>query len=462
MRHRLITVVAVAALAAPAAAAGGDIELPERVEFTLDSGLEVFVVPVSEGPLVTMRLLVPAGSCVDPGGGEGLAGITARLLVKGAGGMGADEMAESVEGRGGRLEAWAGRDYSIVTGDFLSRDFEFGLHVLALAATKPDFPADEFERERSMVLAEAEGIRENPGALAGREFLEYLLGPGPYAHPVDGYPSSVKKLALSDVTGFHRRYYVPTGAVLAVVGDVDAERVKTLVRRELGGWKGAPPPGTRVVPLQAKQGGVRRVIVIDKPGLTQSQIRIGNIAAARNTPDYFALTVANGILGGGFTSRLMEEIRVNRGLSYGARSRLGMFRYGGYFGVTTHTKNETLRETIDVALDQIRGMREGEVGEEELEGCKRYISGLFPFRIETNADIAAWLTDMAFYGLGGDFVEKYRGRIEAVSAGDVLRAARKYFLADGNLVLVLTDYSVTGGMLEGLGEVTVIPVDEVE
>ena len=339
-------------------AAEGSMTLPPRVEFTMSSGLEVFIVPTSEVPLVTIRLLVPAGSCVDPVGREGTAGMTARLLVKGAGGIGADEMASSVEGVGGRLEAWAGRDYAVVVGDFLARDFEFGLGLLARTVMKPDFPADEFERERSMVLAEAEGIKENPGALAGREFLEFLLGPHPYGNPVDGYPSSVKKLTRGDITGFHRRYYVPAGAVLAVVGDIDADGAKMLVERELGDWKGIAPPEARKAALPPVRGGERRVIVIDRPGLTQSQIRIGNIAASRNTPDYFDLTVANGILGGGFTSRLMEEIRVNRGLSYGARSRLGMYRYGGYFGITTHTKNETLRETIDVALEQIKGMRE--------------------------------------------------------------------------------------------------------
>ena len=150
MRKILSVMIAAAVIAAavPAAAGTRNVKFPDYEEYVLKNGLKVFVVETSEVPLVTMRLLVSAGSCNDRPGGEGLAGMTARLLLKGAGGMGADEISSSVEGVGGRLDAWAGRDYTIVTGDFLSRDFELGLNHLARVVTKPDFPADEFEREK--------------------------------------------------------------------------------------------------------------------------------------------------------------------------------------------------------------------------------------------------------------------------------------------------------------------------
>jgi zinc protease len=464
MRRILPVLVAAVLVAASMSAAAGtkDVKLPAYEEFVLKNGLKVFIVPTSEVPLVTMRLLVPAGSCADPAGGEGLAGMTARLLLKGAGGMGAEEISASIEGVGGRLEAWAGRDYAIVYGDFLSRDFELGLGHLARAVTSPDFPGSEFEREKSMVLAEAMSVKDNPYALANREFLRLLLGPHPYGNPVEGYPASVSEMKRDDVAAFHRSRYVPQGSVLAVVGDIDKEKAKKLIEKKLGGWKGAAPADGGVVALEPRPAKVRRVIVIDKPDLTQSQIRIGNIAAGRNTPDYFDLTVANSVLGGGFTSRLMDEIRVNRGLSYGARSVLGQYRYGGYFGIYTYTKNATLRETIDVALEQVRLMRDERVGDEELAGCERYISGLFPFDIETNGDIAQWMTDLEFYGLGGDFVEKYRSRIGEVSPDGVERVAREYFGYDGNLIMVMTNYGETKDQLEGLGDIEIIPVTKIE
>jgi zinc protease len=460
----LMIVAALTASAAFAAAGSGarDVRLPDYEEMVLENGLKVFVVPTGEVPLVTMRLLVPAGSCVDKRGGEGLAAMAARLLLKGADGMSAEEISSAAEGVGGRLDAWAGRDYAVVTGDFLSRDFELGLGLLARAVTAPDFPKDEFEREKSIVLAEAMSVKENPYRLANREFLRLLMDSHPYGNPIDGYPASVEKMNLEDVTKFHGDFYVPEGSVLAVVGDVDSGKARKLIEKELGGWKGSAPAGDGVASLEKGRARSRRIIVIDKPDLTQSQIRIGNIAVGRGTPDYFDLKVANCILGEGFTSRLMDEIRVNRGLSYGARSWLGQYRHGGFFGVYTYTKNATLRETIDVALEQVRLMRDEKLGEDELAGGKRYISGLFPFDIETNADIAQWLTELEYYRLGADFVEKYRSRIGEVSSDGVMRVAKEHFGYDGSLIVVMTNYGETREQLEGLGEIEVISISQIE
>ncbi len=464
MRRIIPVIVAALLVAAAMSAFAGtkDVKLPDYEEYVLKNGLKVFIVPASEVPLVTMRLVLPAGSCTDAAGSEGLAGLTARLLLMGAGGMGAEEISASIEGVGGRLNAWAGRDYAVVTGDFLSRDFELGLEHLARVVTKPDFPAAEFDREKSTVLAEAMSVKENPSSLANREFLRLLMAPHPYGNPVDGYPGSVSALNRDDVVAYHGKFYVPAGAVLAIVGDVDAGKVKKSIEKKLGGWKGSAPDESRIAALEAQPAKGRRVIVIDKPDLTQSQIRIGNIAVGRDTPDFFEMKVANSILGGGFTSRLMNEIRVNRGLSYGARSTLGQYRYGGFFGVMTYTKNATLREAIDVALEQVRLMRDVNVGEEELDGSRRYISGLFPFDIETNSDIAQWMTDLEFYQLGGDFVEKYRSRIGAVSSADVIRVANENFGYDDNIIVVMTNYDETKDQLEGLGEIEVISITEIE
>jgi len=167
------------------------------------------------------------------------------------------------------------------------------------------------------------------------------------------------------------------------------------------------------------------------------------------------------MLGGGFTSRLMNEIRVNRGLSYGVRSIMSKNLRGGYFGVFTYTKNQSLRETIDVALAELGKMSSAEASAEELEGTERYISGLFPFDIETNADIAQWLVTLEFFDLGKGFVESYRTSIDGVTAADVRRVAGKYFHDGDNLIVVLTNYAETASQLQGLGEVRVIEAEEI-
>jgi len=438
-----------------------NVTLPPFEEHTLDNGLRVFIMETREVPLVTVRLLVPAGSAQDAPGKEGVANLTARMLLKGAGGRTAEEIAEYIEGMGGRLEAEADRDYTLLTGDFMSRDLGSALEIVGDVILRPEFPEGEYEREKSIVSAEIRGIRENPYYFATERFVEALAGDHPYAHPVAGSESSIGAVNRDDLVSFHGDFYSPHGAILAVVGDVDSKKALKSIKKELGAWKGTPV--SRQLPKLGEQRFPgRRVIIIDKPDVTQSQIRIGNIAAGRGTPHYFQLEVANNVLGGGFTSRLMKEIRVLRGLSYGARSLQQQFEAGGVFYIVTFTKNESLREAIDVALDEVRKIREIPVGEEELESNERYISGLFPFELETNGHLAYWLTELAFYGLGTEFVENYRSRIDAVESAGVQEVAEKYFHVDDCMILLLTNYEGVKDQLEGLGRIEVIPFEDIE
>ncbi|MBN1164753.1 MAG: insulinase family protein [Candidatus Krumholzibacteriota bacterium] len=442
-------------------AAPKDVKLPPYQEYTLENGLKIFIVETREVPLVTMRLLIPAGSAQDISGREGIANLTANTLMKGAAGLGAEEISEAIEGVGGSLQVGSGRDATYVNGSFMARDFSRGLDFLAKVVIKPDFPEEEFTREKGIVKAELLSVKEEPSALASREFVRRLLGEHPYRNPVDGYPGSVESITRDDLVRFHRDFYRPRGSVLAIVGDIKAGKVLPQVKKKLGSWKDGGTDVSSPGRVTAVQFPGRKLVVIDKPDATQSQIRIGNIGVSRKTPDHFPLLVANNILGGGFTSRLMNEIRVNRGLSYTARSRMQRYLQGGYFSVLTFTKNETLRETIDVALAELDRIRTEKVGTEELEGAKMYLSGLFPFDLETNDDLAEWFTDLSFYGLDKDVVEKYRSEIDKITSEDVQRVANKYFHAGDNFILVLTNYQETAGQLEGLGPVEVITVDEV-
>lgn len=455
--------IAAAGMAPPFAAAAElkNITLPPYEEHILDNGLRVFIMETREVPLVTVRLLVPVGSALDAPGKEGIANLTARMLLKGAGGKTAEEIAEYIEGMGGRLEAEANRDYTLLTGDFMSRDLEKALGIMGDVILRPDFPEAEHEREKSIISAEIMEIRENPYYFATTRFVEALAGDHPYAHPVEGRTQSLGALTRDDIVVFHKDNYGPRGAILAIVGDVKAKQALKSIEKELGAWKGAQVD--RVIPaLEERRFPGRRVIIIDKPDVTQSQIRIGNIGVGRDTPYYFQLEVANNTLGGGFTSRLMKEIRVLRGLSYGARSVLQQLDAGGIFFVVTYTKNESLREAIDVALAELGKIREIPVGEEELESNERYISGLFPFDLETNGHLAYWLTDLAFYGLGNEVVENYRTSIDAVTSEEVQEVAQKYFHKDDCMIMLLTNYEYVKDQLEGLGEIEVIPFDEIE
>ena len=462
--RRIMSIFALAALlAAPAAsrAAQKDVKLPPFGEHTLGNGLRVFIVETREVPMVTVRFHLPAGSSLDPRGKEGLAELTATMLMRGAGGIGAEEMAVMIESVGGSLETGTGPDETHVAGDFMARDLPLALDLLSKVLMEPEFPAEEFDREKGIVVSDLIGAKEDPYGIATKVFVKELLGDHPYANPVKGYIDSVEKISLDDVKAFHRDNFVPEGCILAVVGDIDAGAALKEIRKRFDGWKGTRKAAGEIAAIELKTIPGGRVVVIDKPDATQSMIRIGNIGTDRKTPDYFPLEVANSMLGGGFTSRLMNEIRVNRGLSYGVRSIMSKNLKGGYFGVFTYTKNQSLRETIDVALAELARMRDAEASAEELEGVERYISGLFPFDIETNADIAQWMVTLEFYGLGKDFVENYRSSIGGVTAAEVRRVAGKYFHNRDNLIVVLTNYAETASQLEGLGTVKVIKAEEI-
>ena len=465
----LLAFLAILAAAAVMVSSGADayaagpkkVTLPPYEEHTLDNGLRVFIMETREVPLVTVRMLLPVGSAHDMPDKEGIANLTARMLLKGAGGRTAEEIAEYIEGMGGSLEAEASRDYTLLTGDFMSRDLGKALGIVGDAVLRPDFPEVEHEREKSLISAEIMETKESPYYFTTERFVEALAGDHPYAHPVEGSERSIAALTREDLALFHKDYYSPGGAILAIVGDVNAKKALKLVEKELGSWRGEKVE--RELPkLEERRFPGRRVVIIDKPDVTQSQIRIGNIAVPRNTPYYFQLNVANNILGGGFTSRLMKEIRVVRGLSYGARSILQQREAGGIFFVVTYTKNESLREAIDVALDELGKIRDVAVDDEELESNERYISGLFPFRLETNGHLAYWLTELAFYGFGDDLVEDYRERIDAVKSEEVQEVAQKYFHKDDCMIMLLTNYEGVKDQLEGLGQIEVIPFEDLE
>jgi zinc protease len=457
----IVCVAALALLVFAAAALAGAVKLPPYREHELPNGLRVFVMETREVPLVTVSLVVPAGSAMDDPGAEGIANLAGRLLLKGAGGMTAEQIAESIEAIGGSIRCRTGRDYTGAYANFMAKDLDRAVDMLAKVVLAPSFPEEELAREKALVAAEIAGTKDNPMAFASREFVRALAGDHPYAHPVEGSEESVNALTRDRVLAFYDAAYVPRGSVLAVVGDVDAKKALDLVKARFGGWKGEA--GARAIPaLAPKTFPGRRVLVVDKADATQSQIRFGNVTVPRGTSEEFPLVVSNTVLGGGFTSRLMDEIRVNRGLSYGARSANTNFRHGGLFGVYTYTKNVSLRECIDVALEQVERMRTEKLSDAELASAKKYITGLFPFDVETNADLANWLVDLTFYGIPVSYVEEYGSKIDAVTADDCLAAARNRYWRDDNLMFLMTKYDETKAQLEGLGKIDVVNIADVK
>ncbi len=257
-----------------------------------------------------------------------------------------------------------------------------------------------------------------------------------------------------DVTTFHARRYRPSAGILVVVGRVDAEESLALARRRFGRWRapdGAVPPIPPPAPLRTS------VVVVDKPDVTQTQVRVASAGFPRKSPDYFPGIVASALLGGGFTSRLMEAIRVNRGLSYGVRSRFATSGAGGIFFVSTFTKVETTAEVVQVTLDETARFCETGPSSEELERIQSYLCGLFPLSLETHDQLAEKLADLALFDLPDEEVTHFREQVRAVTPEACREVGRRYFPLDGRVVVAVGPARSVARSLERFGAVTVVP-----
>ena len=430
------------------------VPLPARVEERLANGATVVVARRDGVPLAAVRLLVRACSALDPPRRHGLAHLVATSARRGTRRRSGRRLDEEVESLGAELGAGADEDAAwfglSAPAESLGRLLDLAVEV----ATEPSFPAAEVDRLRRREVAALQHDLDEPSAVADRAMLGAAYGDHPYGHPVEGRVRHLAAARRPDVVGFHRRWYGPSAATLVVVGSVDPERALRQVRRRLGGWRGsggAPPE----LPVPAT--APRSVLVVDKPDATQTQVRIAIPALPRRSPHYFPAVVASGILGGGFTSRLMEAIRVNRGLSYGVRSRFAMSRSGGLFLVSTFTKNETAGEIVSVALDEVERFCDGGPTAEEMQRIQAYLAGLFPLSLETNEQVAEKLCDMALYGLSAEEIAEYPERVRAVTAAEVVEVARRTFPRERGVVVAVGPAARIAGQLERFGPLRVVP-----
>ena len=444
--------------AGPRAAAAAPVQLPPVTRVKLKNGLVVLIMPMHRLPLVDMRLVARAGSIHDPAGREGCASLTADLLTQGAGSRNAKAVAEDIAFIGGSLDASVGAEQLVVTCEVLRKDLATGLEMFHDVITQPTFPAEEFARKKDQALGGIASDRDDPSTVADRSMLPFMMGSHPLGHPVSGWEKSVQTITRDDVMAYHRRYVTPENSLLAVVGDVDPQAIAGDLEKRFGDWKpgrGAAITATEPIP----QFTGRQVRIVRKNEVTQAQIRMSAIGVARNHPDFFPITVANLILGGGFTSRLVNAIRVEQGLTYSIGTGFRMYRDGGTFGISTFTRNETLRRTIDEVLKVVGTLINDGPSEEELAKAKRYITGQYPLGLQAPDALARQLLDIEFFGLDPRFIETFDEKVNAVTMVDARRALKSYFNITDLKILVVANPDSASKALAGLGtlDVTNVP-----
>jgi zinc protease len=406
----------------------------------LQNGAVLLVSEQHAVPIVVVQVMLDAGSRRDPRGEDGLADLTADVLTEGTTKRSASQISDATDFIGASLSAGAETDFATVGLTVVSKELDAGLDLLTDILLHPTFPEVEVSRRREAALASMTASEDNPGYVAQRAFTERLFAGEPYGHLVNGNPTSVRKLGRADVVSFYTQNYRPDRSIISVVGDVSTSDIVTRFEAALQPWKpsGSPP---FVYPPSPPEAAA--VDTIQKP-ITQANIILGQRGVARDNPDYYALTVMNFLLGGGgFTSRLLDNIRTKGGLAYSVSSGFTVNKAAGSFQVVMQTKNASADDALQRACAELERIRQDPVTDEELTNAKLYLTGSFPMRLDSSAKIAGFLAQVEFYDLGFDYAETYAKRINAVTKEDILRVAREHLHPERMLLVLVADLQQT-------------------
>jgi len=419
--------------------------MPPVKKTVLSNGLILLHSEDHSLPFVTLQLLVDGGSDRDLSGKEGLSYLTAKGILLGTSGHSASALSEELDFLGASLDSFAGRDYTILSLRVLAANLDKGLALFMETLAKPTFPVKELKREEDKTLALIQSHKEQPGKVAEEAFLKTLFLSGPYRHQTMGTEDSVSRLTRDDVLAFYETYYRPNNCVLAVVGDITAEELKSKLIPLV---ETLPVGDIPKIPVETVFSSRRDTVRIDRK-ITQANIVVGNPGITRDNPDFYASTVMNYILGGGgFASRLLEEVRNKRGLAYSVASFFDTGKYPGSFQVVLQTKNLSAREAICLVLQQMKQIRGELVSDEELEEAKKYLVGSFPLRIDTQSKLANVLLQDEFYGLGLDYPDRYPLLIRSVTRDDILRVAKTYLHPETCVLIIVGDLKEVGSPLD--------------
>ena len=421
---------------------------PSFTRFQLANGLTVWTVPIAGSTLVNVHLLVDGGAAAEEEPHGGVASLTAELLVTGTRRLDASAFAEATERLGIEVSSESSWDSARAAFQSLPQYLDQGLALLSEMIREPRFDAVEFERLKAERLAEILQSRADPGRLADETFLMHAFAPDtPYRRLAAGGPETVGNIAREDVVAFHTTHYRPGLAHLVIAGSFDPRAVAGSVERHLGGWEGSGPGHRAILPRAA---GDRRVVIVDRPGSVQSELRVGHLGIDRYDPRYFPAIVMATVVGGMFGSRLNLRLREELGYTYSARCGFDPRRSAGVFSAATAVQTEVTAPAIRELVALLEAARASPFEASELADARNYQVGIFPLRFESTGGIAAAIEPIAVYGLADDFWQTYRDRLEAVGTAEAHAAAVELIRPAELLILAVGDAAAIRSEVESL------------
>jgi predicted Zn-dependent peptidase len=409
---------------------------PARVHKTLSNGLEIVLVESHSIPKFTGELFFRSGNAMTVATAPGLGDMTATVVRTGTTKRTSRQIEEDLRRMGSDLSSGAGADTSVISFGGLVDFSNDLLELVSELAQHAAFPVEEFERERRQLIEGLRIERTTPGFLAGERLRRVLFGSHPYG-TISPTEEQVAGYRVEQLVDYYKKFYRPGNALLAMVGDFEPRKMLAQIEKIFGSWESAPLEQAPNPPLPEIPG--RQVFLVHLPGSVQTQILIGNRAITRKHPDWMRLTLANSIYGGAFNSRLVMNIREEKGYTYSPRSGMHSLRQHGYFSVGAAVRNDVVAAALTEIFYEIDRMRETPVGESELDDARVYMTGVFSLGLATQDGLAGQLATATLEKLPEDYLETYRERILQLTSADVLDAARKYFDSANAQVVIVGD-----------------------
>lgn len=430
---------------APLASINFDIARPE--EFHMPNGLRVVVFTDTRNPLLNVRLAFFSGDRDDYPSKIGLTTAMTNLLTEGTYTYTSAQLAEKIERLGASIGASSSDDFTRVSGAALSLYSDELFDLLSEVLLRPTFPENEVELYKANSIENLRYQRSQSNFLAGERINAMLYGDHPYSVYASKL-SDIEAINIDDLFVQHRERVVPDGAVLIIVGDIEADEARSALDARFADWNGGGFVRRDAIEPRSDYG--RRTSIVDRPGSTQSNIVMANLAVKRDHPDYFPLLVMNQILGAGASSRVFMNLREEKGYTYGAYTRMNLKQLSGDVEATAEVRNEVTGESIKEFLFEFDRIRNELVSDDEIADAKSFLTGVFPIRAETQDGLTGLIVNQYLYGLPNDYLQTYRENVNAITREQVLDAARLYIRPDEMSTVIVGDAESIAPQIEPL------------
>ncbi|WP_199609462.1 M16 family metallopeptidase [Flocculibacter collagenilyticus] len=431
---RALTLVSVTLSAIVTTTVNAAYSLPEYTKTELNNGLTVYLLEQHEVPLIDVNVVVKAGA-VEDGKLAGLSYLTAENLKLGTKSLTKDKMDETLDFIGAEVVADSSLEFSQISASLAKKDLNKVLPILKDMVAEPAFDKAEFEKHKSRYLLQLQQLKESPKSVINNYFNKTLFGGSGYGSVEQGDTESVTAITIDDIKQYHQTWYQPSQSAIIVVGDFETQAMLKQVKALFGEWENTKTP-KRTEITGVKDFKNANVVLVNKADAIESTFMIGGKGVARSNPDYIGIRVINTILGGRFTSWLNDELRVNSGLTYGARSAFRSYSQAGTFAISTFTKSSTTEEAMDLALQTYQRLWNKGIDEKTLASAKAYVKGQFPTRYETSTQLADLLANMFGYGFDEQFINTFEQQVNSLTTAKAKTLINKYFPKD-NLQFVV-------------------------